>query len=156
MRQRMAAGALESRSDCALLHLSPVLTHLCESRCVFTLTAKSVSASTDNCAKQLCGVNSHSLHKGITVERRRRKASGPIAQRRSRIAGLPAEASQRSVPSSSASPVSPRRHLFAGTLCHRASGVVHATLHEPMRNWELRKFEKSANPSKGGDAKPPV
>ena len=39
-----------------------------------------MSAATDNCFRYVAVVYSRSLRKGITVERRRRKTSGPKAQ----------------------------------------------------------------------------
>jgi hypothetical protein len=39
-----------------------------------------MSAATDNCFRYVAVVYSRSLRKGKTVERRRRKASGPNAQ----------------------------------------------------------------------------
>lgn len=77
-----------------------------------------LSACTDNCKWKFADVYSASSGKGITVERRRRKASGPRARGR-RIAGLPAETSSRSSvrhPSISVS----SRLSFGGAPCQAA------------------------------------
>ena len=117
-----------------------------------------MSSRDDNCQRESARVNSISLHKGITVERRRRKASGPTGARAqdSGVAGGDFITKPRSSPSAvhsscaspSASASSPcdDAALRAARLTRCASGVEEE---------EQRKL-KWANPSKGGDAKPPV
>jgi hypothetical protein len=117
----------------------------------------SVSAATDNCFRYVAVVYCRSLSKGITVERRRRKASGPKAQVVRRIAGLPAEASLEAPLSSLPVHSACFRQLSASFAKQPHSGRAREqfarVIHESHK--EQRKL-KRANSSKGGDAKPPV
>ena len=129
---------------------------LCEPQrlCELHVTLE-LSASADNCKHGIAVVYSTPLRKGIPVERRRRKASGPNARGR-RIAGLPAPASPRSGRHTSLIP--PRYVSSAARLAQalRATRIrVEAPRATTKKDEEQRKLNW-ANPSKGGDAKPPV
>jgi len=121
------------------------LTLLCELQ-----KSPALSLPDDNCNREFSEVYSRLLHKGKPAARRGRKASGPSARVR-RIAGLPGRGCserlcrQRFLES--------RIHCSSGTcegVCRRA-----VTLQFWFGEQEQRKL-KRANPSKGGDAKPPV
>jgi hypothetical protein len=89
-------------------------TCLCESRRLCELrVSRELSVVNDNCKHEFAVVYSIA-HKGKTVERRRRKASGPKARER-RIAGLPAETSSGSS-ARHPSAISPRCFVRAGRL----------------------------------------
>jgi hypothetical protein len=124
-----------------------------------------VSYRRDNCKEIFCRVYSHQLHKGKPVERRGRKASGPSCSHKQRcvgrrIAGLPARTSVSKFVSSFLVRFSSRRRYFSFALAEgatdgaaqRSSSVARAY---KTKNWEQRKLTR-ANPSKGGDAEPPV
>jgi hypothetical protein len=126
---------------------------LCEAQCLCELhVALELSVLNDNCKREFAEVYSTSLRKGIPVERRRRKASGPMARGR-RIAGLPAKASARSGRHTSI--ISPRFHSSAGLFAMALRPACICVSGAKTKNEEQRKLNW-ANPSKGGDAKPPV
>jgi hypothetical protein len=128
---------------------------LCEHNALRQLrNERRLSWGDDNCEREIARVNSISL-KGITVERRRRKASGPTAQGR-RIAGLPAETSSRSI----CRHLRPFFPICASSIRRLASSPrdearVACNTVARCSSQEQRKL-KRANPPKGGDAKPPV
>jgi hypothetical protein len=115
--RHVAAIAAGRRSSAPARAVSP--TCLCESRRLCELrVSRELSVVNDNCKHEFAVVYSIA-HKGITVERRRRKASGPNARGR-RIAGLPAETSSGSSarhPFSNLHPLLRSRRLPCGSTC---------------------------------------
>ena len=129
------------------------LTRLCETKFLLRL-----SGPRDNCKERFCRVYSLPLHKGKPVVRRGRKASGPSAHTFSdvvgrRIAGLPARASDELASSLLVSAFAAA--VFSSVSMKSCMRLRRTACAYKTKNWEQRKLTR-ANPSKGGDAKPPV
>jgi hypothetical protein len=129
---------------------------LCESQRLCSLHAlHELSVRNDNCKHGFAEVYSTTLRKGKPVERRGRKASGPMARGR-RIAGLPAPASPRSGRHTS---LIPPRFVSSAARPAQALRATRIRVEAPRattKNDEEQRKLNWANPSKGGDAKPPV
>ena len=153
-----AASSSNTRAAAAARHAQ----HEILARCSLTLLCelqvrRCMSLPDDNCNRDFSDVYSLSLHKGKPAAMRGRKASGPTARVR-RIAGLPGRGFAKRL---CRQPFL-YRHSF---LCVPAAAVkaspcdvsvrVTARCSGCLGNEEQRKL-KRANPSKGGDAKPPV
>jgi hypothetical protein len=150
------AEALRDVAGCGIgrceIYSSSVLTLLCELE-----KSLYVSLPDDNCNRDFSKVYSLLLHKGKPAARRGRKASGPMAQVR-RIAGLPGRGSAKRLCRQSfhySRPHSGPPGVLAKASSSDVSARVFARCSGCLGKWEQRKL-KRANPSKGGDAKPPV
>jgi len=121
------------------------LTPLCELQ-----KSPALSLPDDNCNREFSEVYSRLLHKGKPAARRGRKASGPAARVR-RIAGLPGRGSSERL----CRQRFPESHMRCSRGTCEGACQRGVTLQLWFGEEEQRKL-KRANPSKGGDAKPPV
>jgi hypothetical protein len=116
-----------------------------------------LSSGNDSCQHEVARVNSISLHKGITVERRRRKASGPTGARAqdSGVAGGDFITKRPSSPSTILYLLRISCSASASSPCDEAA-LRAIRLRVASADKEEQRKLKWANPSKDGDAKPPV